>query len=255
MISASAVRVKQVARVETADDRWRGLYRAGGAAALITVALTAAAIVAYIAWPPPDWSAGSAIHWFARFQDNWLLGLLGLDLMIAVSLVLGVPFFLALYVALRRAGESAMAVATALALLGTVLHLVSNTAFEMLSLSQGYAAATTEAQRAVFLAAGEAALASYNGTAFHVSYVLGYAAKIAIGFVMLRSAAFGKGTAYTGILAGVAGFGFYLPALGMLLSILSVLVIAVWNVLVARALFRLARGVSPAERMVDHGRA
>lgn len=42
----------------------------------------------------------------------------------------------------------------------------------MLYLSNQYAAATTEAQRDLFLAAGEAALAAYRGTAFDVYYVL-----------------------------------------------------------------------------------
>jgi hypothetical protein len=144
----------------------------------------------------------------------------------------------------RRANESAMVVAVAITLMATVFHLTSNTAFEMLSLSQGYAAATTEAQRAMFLAAGEATLAAYNGTAFHVSYILGYVAKIVIGAVMLRSSVFGKPTAYIGIVAGLVGFGIYVPSIGLFLSILSVLLIAVWNFLIARGLFRLGQDVS-----------
>jgi hypothetical protein len=236
----------QVAHVETADFAWKSLYKVGGAAALATVALVLMAIIAHIVWPPPEWSPGAAIDWFTRFQDNWLLGLLGLDLLIIIGLVLGVPLFFALYFALRRAGESIMVIATAIALIGTVLHLTSNTAFEMLLLSEGYAAAATDAQRAMFLAAGEAALASYYGTTFHVSYVLGYVAKIIIGTVMLRSIVFGQATAYMGILAGVAGLAFYLPTIGLFLSILSVLLIAIWNVMVARGLFRLARLESKA---------
>lgn len=254
MILERSVQLARVPDVETPTIRWQGLYRLAGAAALATVALTLAAVFAHIAWTPPGWAPGAAIHWFTRFQESWLLGLLGLDLVIVSGLVASVPIFLALYVALRPAGESAMAIATALALLGTVLHLVSNTAFEMLSLSQGYAAATTEAQRAALLAAGEAKLASYYGTAFHVSYVLGYVAKLMIGAVMLRSAAFGKATAYTGILAGIVGLGFYLPTIGLFISILSVLFIATWNVLVARDLFQLARGAVIAKRPAGNGR-
>jgi hypothetical protein len=44
-----------------------------------------------------------------------------------------------------------------------------------------------------------------------------------------------------GILAGVAGLAFYLPMIGLFLSILSVLLIAVWNAMVARGLFQLGR--------------
>ncbi len=244
MITESSVQINQVADAENADARWKCLYLVGAAAALITVALVLMAIIAHIVWPPPAWSPGAAIDWFARFHDNWLLGLLGLDLLIVIGLVLGVPVFLALYVALRRTNEAAMAIATAIALIGTVLHLTSNTAFEMLSLSQGYAAATTETQRATFLAAGEATLAAYYGTAFHVSYVLGYVAKIVIGAVMLRSYVFGKTTAYVGIVAGMVGLGNYVPTIGLFLSILSVLFIAIWNVLIARGLFKLGQGIS-----------
>jgi hypothetical protein len=42
----------------------------------------------------------------------------------------------------------------------------------MLSLSEEYAAATTDAERDLYLAAGQAMLATFEGTAFQVSYVL-----------------------------------------------------------------------------------
>ncbi|HMQ32775.1 MAG TPA: hypothetical protein PKD53_18735 [Chloroflexaceae bacterium] len=233
------------ARPEPAAPSWRALHLVAGAAALCSVALIVAAIGTHIAWPPPAWAPGPALDWFVRFQENWLLGLLGLDLLIVVGLVLGVPIYLALYLALRQAGETAMLIATAMALLSTVLHLVSNTAFEMLAFSQAYAAATTVAERALLVAAGEATLAAYYGTAFHVSYIMGYAAKIVIGAVMLRGGGFGRATAYVAILAGALGLGLYLPAVGLLCSVLSVVLLAAWNLLLARALIRLAQRPAP----------
>ena len=226
---------------EATASRWKGLYNVAGVAALITVAVIPMAVAVYILWPPPAWSAGAAGDWFTLFGSNWLLGLLHLDLLVMMGLVLSVPILLALYVALRRTGESAMIIATTVALVGVVLHLASNTAFEMYALSNGYAAANTDAERALFLAAGEATLAAYHGSAFHVSYILGYIAKIIVGAVMLRSVAFSKATAYLAILIGAVGFGLYLPTIGMFLSILAVLLIAVWHVLIARTFFRLAR--------------
>lgn len=224
-----------------AASPWKGLYTVGAVGALCSVVAILVAIISHIVWPPPAWTPGAALAWFIRFQDNWLLGLLGLDLMIVVGLVLGVPVYLALYLALRRAGESAMALATALALVGTVLHLVSNTAFQMLAFSEAYTAATTEAQRAMYEAAGEATLAAYYGTAFHVSYVLGYLAKLMTGAVMLRSQVFSRATAYVSILTGTVGLGFYVPTIGLFLSIVSVVLIALWNVMIARRLFQLSR--------------
>lgn len=226
-------------QADVATSCWKPLYAVGGIAALLSVALVLAAIVTHIVWPPPPWTPGSAAQWFARFQESWLLGLLGLDLLFVFGLVLGIPLYLALYAALHHADVTVTALAIAAALVGTVLHLVSNTAFEMLALSQAYAAAATEAERAMFLAAGEATLAAYYGTAFHVSYILGYAARLLIGAVMLRSATFSKTTAYLGILSGIVGLGFYLPAVGLLCSVVSVVLIAVWHGLIGRRLIQL----------------
>jgi hypothetical protein len=224
----------------TAESDWAWLYRIGGIAAVVTVLLIPVAILAHVLWPPPPWAPGAAGAWFAYLQANPVAGLLNLDLALAVGLVLAVPLYLAVYVALRRTSPSMMAIATAVAVLGTLLHLLSNAAVEMLAFSQAHAAAATDAQRAVYLAAGEAALSAYYGTVFQVGYVLGYVAYVAIGAVMLRGRVFGRATAYLGILTGVAGFGFYLPGIGLLLSVLVVLLIGAWNALVARRLFQLA---------------
>jgi hypothetical protein len=71
------------------------------------------------------------------------------------------------------------------------------------NLSEGYAAATTDAQRAMFLAAGEALLATFNGTALHLSINLFSIYFLIVSAVMLRSSTFGRVTAYMGILAAI----------------------------------------------------
>jgi hypothetical protein len=133
-----------------------------------------------------------------------------------------VPIVLALYVALRRASESFMAVATAFYFVAIAAYFASSMVFEMLSLSEGYAAATTESQRATYLAAGQAMLASFEGTAFQVSYVLASVSGIIIGAVMLRSEIFSRVAAYALILEDVIGLGLYVPTIGILLSVISV---------------------------------
>jgi hypothetical protein len=148
----------------------------------------------------------------------------------------------ALYVALRRASESLMAVATALYFVAIAAYFASNTAFEMLSLSDQYAAATTYSQRSVYLAAGQAMLATFEGTAFQVSYVLASVAGIMIGAVMLRSDIFGRVAAYALIVGDVIGLGLYVPTIGIFLSVISVPVLWVWYVLIARRLIQLGSG-------------
>lgn len=234
---------------EIADSRWSLLYKVGGTAALITVLFIPIQIVVFIVWPPPgyDPTPGTVTGWFTLLHNHRLLGLVDLDLLLIVDEVLAVPILLALYVALRRASESVMALATALAFVAIAAFFASNTTFSMLPLSSQYAAATTEAQRSLYLAAGQAMMALYSGTAFQVSYVLGSVTIVMTAAVILRSKIFSRATAYVGIVASVVGLGLYVPKIGLFLSVGSVPFWAAWNILVARRLFQLGRRVSEEE--------
>jgi hypothetical protein len=224
---------------ETADSRWRSLYRIGGAAALFGAAIIPIQLIIFIVWGQPDTAAG----WFALFQDNRLVGLLAFEFLFVVNAVFGIATTLALYVALRRLNESLMAIALALGLVEAVCLIVARPAVEMLYLSEQYAAATTEAQRAMFLAAGEVMWAASHGTAFHVGYNIFSVFLLIVSLVMVRSSIFGRVIAYIGILAALLNWGLYVPEIGIFLSVLGVFpFFAIWNVLVARRLFQLGRG-------------
>jgi hypothetical protein len=185
-------------------------------------------------------------------QDDALIGLVLLDVVDLVNYALVAVIFLALYAALQLTNRSAMTMATAFGLVGTTVYLASNQAFGMLSLSERYAAATTEAQRAVYLAAGEGLLATqnpgtiYGGTGIYVNLFLVLLAGLVISVVMLRSNVFGKATAWVGIIAnGVCLLHFaalaFAPALLALPSASSALFRVTWYVLIAVGLFRLGR--------------
>jgi hypothetical protein len=234
----SQLKPNQVTDAETADSRWNWLYRVGGAAALLSVLIVPIQIVVFVASPPPS----TIVDWFTLFQNNGLVGLLAFELLFVVDAALGIPTILALYIALRRASESFMAIALALGLVATVALITARPAFEMLYLSGQYAAATTEAQRSMLLAAGEATRAVFYGTAFNASNVLGNINLLIVPLVMLRSSIFGKATAYMGILAGILGFAMYVPTVGIFLGILSAVFLAIWRVLIAVKFFQLGRG-------------
>lgn len=222
---------------ETADSRWHWLYKIGGVAALFSVVIIPIQLIIFTNVPEPTTASG----WFTLFQDNKLLGLLSFEVLFVVNAALGITMALALYVALRRVNESFMAMALAFSLIGTIAIIVARPAIDMLYLSDQYAAATTDAQKSMFLAAGEAVIAMRHGTAFHVSYNLANIYLLIVPLVMLQSNIFSKITAYMGILAGVIGFGLYVPTIGVFLSVLSVLFMAIWDILVARRLFQLGR--------------
>jgi hypothetical protein len=227
---------------ETADGAWKGLYRVGAGAALISAVFIPIQVLVFIAWPPP--LAGTAADWFALFQNHRLIGLIDLDLLLIAENVLLVPLLLALYVALRRTSESIMAIAMALGIVGILLFITANPAVEMLSLSDQYAAAKTDAERAAFLAAGQAGIASWQGTAFHVGYIVSSVVGLAIPAVMLRSTIFSRATAVLGILANAVGLGLYLPTIGIFLALGSVVFLELWYILLARRLFQMGQAVS-----------
>jgi hypothetical protein len=222
------------------DDGWTGLYRTGAAAAVAILALIPIQIAVWLAWPPPTTVEG----FFALFRRNPLLGLLGLDLLYLVTVTLMVPLLLALGVALRGVRPSTVLLALALGLVAIATYFPSNPAFEMLALSNQHAAAATEAQRAIYLAAGEAMLATYTGTAFAVYYVLNGVALLLLATAMRHSPAFGKATAYAGILSGLL---FLVPSsagtIGAIFSLACLVPWTVFSVLAARRLFQLGQTV------------
>jgi len=233
-------------KVETADSAWKSLYRVGGAAALIVAVLLPIEIVVFTAYPLPS----TVIGYFTLFQSNRLIGLLDLYLLEIPAYALFVPMFLALYAVLRRANESYMALATTLAIIGIAVFLATNNPFSMLSLSEQYAAAATDAERSMFLAAGQAMLANTNQRAvegFNMGFLLVSVAGLIVSAVMLRSNIFSKVTAYVGILANALSLADYfrlafVPAAGLLLLFLAIassLLLLIWYILIARRLFQL----------------
>lgn len=224
---------------EDSTANWGSLYRLGGLGALMMVIIIIVQFVVFMVAPPP--LEGGAMDWFAFFQEDGLLGLIGFELLLVVSMIVSVPVILALYIALRPVNQAFSALYLALGLIGVMAFIASRPALEMLSLSNAYAAAGSEAQKAVFIAAGESLIAIFHGTSFHVSYLLGSVTGLIISLVMLRTNIFGKTTAYLRIASSVFDFGLYVPGIGMYISIFSVLFLLVWNLLIARRLFLLAR--------------
>lgn len=220
------------------NSNWNWLYKLGGIAALIIVIFIPIQSFIYISFPPPT----TVIGYFMLFQNNWFVGLLDMDLLYLFDSALLIIVYLALYIALRKTNRSFMTIALVLGLVGIATFFSSKPAFEMLSLSTQYAAATTEAQKTILLGAGQAFLAIYNGTAFNVYYTLNAITLIIISWVMLQSHIFSKLTAYLGLLAGLL---MLIPStagmIGITFSFLSLIPWAIFSMLIARKFFQLGR--------------
>jgi hypothetical protein len=226
-------------KLRAGASRWRLLFQVAGVGAIATAILIPLQIVAFIVWPYPE---GGVADWFALFQDAPLVGLISFDLIILAEEILVIPILLALYVVLRRSSESLALIAAGLWFVSVALFVGSNTGFEMLALSNGYANAASAAERSTYLAAGQAMLTSYmqNGSSFVIGYVLASIAGILIGVAMLRSNAFPRFAGWAAVAANVLGFGLFLPGVGVLLSILSVFILIAWYAAVGWRLLRLS---------------
>ena len=121
----------------------------------------------------------------------------------------------------------------------------------MLSLSDQYAAATTDAQRTTLLAAGQAVLSSTSQRVvggFNVGLFLVSVAGLIVSSVMLQSSSFSRSTAYVGILAWTLSLVDYLrqmvtqsETIALLVILPNALMTLVWFVLVGRRLYQLGR--------------
>jgi hypothetical protein len=226
---------------------WKVLYRTGGAAALISAVLIPIQVAVFLVWPPPI--DGTVADWFTLLRDHRLAGLVDLDLLLVADNVLLIPILLAFYVALRRVYPSVVLIAVALGFVGVAMYLASNPAVQMAALSDQYAAATTDVERTATMAAGKAMLAMWQGTAFHTAYILGSVAGVLFGVVMLRSRAFSRPTGWLAIVANAVALGLYVPRVGVLIAVVSVLFLEVWYVLIARRLHQFGRGTTAGTRI------
>jgi hypothetical protein len=237
--------MNQVLNSETTDAAYKSLYKLGGAASLIVAVLTLSEVVILAFYPQPS----TLDSWFILFQSNKLIGLLdywGLEILMYLLFIL---VFLAIYVALRKTNKGFMAIAITLALLGIGIFLATNNPFSMLSLSNQFAAATTDMERSAFFAAGQAMLANTNQRAvggFNMGLFLVSVAGLIISSVMFQSNSFSRTTAYVGVLAYALSLTDYLrealtsSALITLLVIIPyTLLLVIWFVLVGIRLYQI----------------
>lgn len=250
---------KQVVHAETSGSDWKGLYTAGGVAALLAGVIFRRNLGVEIALFSTQKQPDTVADWFTLLQTNRLLGLAYLSIFDVVNYALLALMLLALYAALARFNRSGMTIAAALGFLGIATYSASNTAFSLLALSDQYAAATTEAQRTMLLAAGQALLAinrfssagAHPGSAGYLSLLLLAAAGLMISLVMLRSAVFNRATAYVGILASALDLAYclvfaFVPSVdGQLLAVTFIpaagLFLMVWHILIGSRLYQMGR--------------
>lgn len=136
------------------DPGWKGFLRVGGYASLLTLVL--AIVELLITFLPGGNVAGldTIVDWFNFFESNPFMGLRTLGLVNFGLIGLGIPVMIALFGVLHKFSRGWVLMAIVLSFIGAGVFFSTNRAFPMLVLSNEYAAATSDAQRAMLEAAG-----------------------------------------------------------------------------------------------------
>lgn len=230
----------------TSHREWTPLYKIGGIAALTAALLFRRNIGAEVSlFTGMEGIPHTSVEWFELLQTNPFVGLSFLAVFDLANYFLEGMIFLALAAALWQAGKSRVALALASGLVGISVSFTTNISLSMLSLSQQYAA-STEAQKASLLAAGQALLAFNNpittfpGTGTYLTWLLVALAGLVFSSLLLRS---NRAAAIFGLLAAGCDLLFCLtfavsPVLQIILMSFGGAFWMIWHLLVARLLFQ-----------------
>jgi hypothetical protein len=229
---------------------WKNMFKAGGISSLIVTAFFLIDMVVLVAFQPyPE----TANDWFVLLSNNRIVGLLSLDIFVLAGFPLCYPIFFALYGALRQTDRVLLTFATIIAFSGLAIVISTDKIFGMISLSDKFATATTDIQKSIILAAGEALLATSTGTGLNLASFFLEGAAFVISIIMLRSGVFGKFTSYMGIIGHgldltriVINLIFTLFVSNPLISTIGIILLAIggplqliWYALVGRKLLQL----------------
>jgi hypothetical protein len=185
------------------DGKW--IYRVGGLSGLVLgigYLLTIAVMIVYTGGFPPS-GTEERLAFFAEHSAGWW----AVTALMIFTDLLYVPVFLALYQALKGINKYLMALALTCEGLFVALDLaVTWTAYSsLITLGGNYAAATSDTQRAIIVAAAGYPSASIDSPLGGIYAILIPALGLLLASLVMRRGIFGKALAYLGVIAGICG--------------------------------------------------
>ncbi len=195
-------------------------------------------VLALIASGPPPSNAAMYLQALTASRTPYLIR----SALFYLVDILILPVTLAIFFVLKGVNRSRALLASALLLLGAAVDLAAGFNTSLPSLADGYAAATTDAQRAAFLAAAQSAIATGNATGLLVILLISIGV-VMIGSVMLKSI-FTKRVAYLGLATGIVGIiwsaGSSFSSIIEILILVYFLLLAIWLFAIGARLYRLS---------------
>ena len=213
--------------------RSKWMYKVGGFSLIIVgVSYLMGAVLSLMIGPAPS----GAAEYMNALADHKLISLTNFAFFTLADICL-IPASLALYHALKGVNKKAMIVASALIVLFAVFDaaVTELCSFQLVALTQGFTAATTEAQRSAIMLTANSLLSTLP-IATLCSFVISSVGLLIAAAVMLESS-FSKPAAIPGLTAGIAGTagGFYIlaPVLSLLIMP-SLVAMGIWGIFSGR---------------------
>lgn len=223
------------------DQDWKGLYRVGGVSFLIAGILLIIEFVSRLSLGRPR---ADTVEEYLEFIATQTIPFEAVSLINAtLTFIILIPAVPALYLALKEFSKTRMLIGSIFFGVVIILYLatVQPLLFAELSLSNGYASATNDAQRAAYVAAAQLLSGEVN-VARLLALLLISVATIIIASVMLKGI-FNKGAAYLGIATGIVGIIGFVGNIPILLAggtiiFISIPLLAIWFLALGSKLYK-----------------
>jgi hypothetical protein len=236
--------------MENTGKQWKNIYLIGGIATVFVLCgIIIDMVVGSITGGDISSLPHTAIERFYQFKENYLLGLYNLDLLNIINQIILIPSIFAIYAVHRKTENASALLAMILFLVGTTIFVTSNTALTMLDLSHKYFSATSDIQKNLIAAAGEAMLAKgeHGSLGVFIGFTLPTLANFIMALTMLKGKIFSKVTAYCGLFGNTLMLFYmvlitFVPAsekLALALAMPGGLLAMAWMVLFTIKLFKL----------------
>ncbi|HEX2919530.1 MAG TPA: DUF4386 family protein [Bacteroidales bacterium] len=237
--------------MELSQSQWKVIYKVGAVTTvLVLCGIVLDMITGTITGGNISALPQTAAERFNQLKASPLLGLYNLDLLNIVNQIILIPSIFALYAAHRDTNKPTALLSLILFLVGTTVFVTGNTALTMLDLSHKYFGTSSDEQRLLLSAAGEAMLAkgSHGSYSVFIGFALPTFANAFMSFVMLRGNVFSKATGYIGLIGNILMIIYiilvtFLPAvekMAVLFAMPGGLLLMAWMVMFTVKLFKLS---------------
>lgn len=220
------------------ETRSKWIYKVGGFSLIIVgVSYLIGAMLSLIIGPAPS----GAIEYMDALAAHKMLSITNFAFFTLADIFL-IPASMASYYALKGVNKKAMTIACALMIIFAVFDtaITELTSFELVSLTQNFAVATSEAQRSAIMVTANSLLSTLPVITM-CSFVVSSVGLLIMALMMLKGN-FSKRSALPGLVAGIAGTigGLYIIVpIFALLIIPSLFAMGMWGIFAGRAIRKI----------------